>query len=105
MAKKKTAAQPISDVKAKVENLLREVIDPEVGISVVDMGLIDSIEAGKNGKTVVKFHLTSPFCPMALGLARAIKDKLDEGGINSEVILSGHAMADKVNKMLNEPKT
>lgn len=89
--------------KEKVENLLREVIDPEVGMSVVDMGLIDSIEAGKNGKTViVKFHLTSPFCPMALGLARAIKDKLDEGGIKNEVILSGHAMADKVNKMLNE---
>lgn len=96
------AAKKVTTTKEKVESLLREVIDPEVGMSVVDMGLIDSIETGSDGKTIVKFHLTSPFCPMALGLARAIKDKLDEGGIDSTVILSGHAMADKVNKMLNE---
>lgn len=90
--------------KKKIEALLREVIDPEVGMNVVDMGLIDSIETGKSGKTVVKFHLTSPFCPMALGLAKSIKDRLDDAGVKNEVFLSGHAMADKVNKMLNQEK-
>lgn len=88
--------------RKKIEGLLREVIDPEAGMNVVDMGLIDSIETNKAGKTTVKFHLTSPFCPMALGLAKSIKDKLDEAGIKNEVFLSGHAMADKVNKMLNK---
>jgi len=43
---------------------LRPVVDPEIGISVVDMGMIREIAIA--GDTVeVKMVLTAPFCPLA----------------------------------------
>lgn len=44
---------------------LREVIDPEVGMNIVDLGLIYRIEASDDEKTVrVEMTMTSPACPM-----------------------------------------
>lgn len=43
---------------------LRPVVDPEIGMSVVDMGMIREIAVA--GDTVeVKMVLTAPFCPLA----------------------------------------
>ena len=43
---------------------LRRVMDPEIGMSVVDMGMIrEVIIAG--GAVEVKMVLTAPFCPLA----------------------------------------
>lgn len=42
---------------------LQKVIDPEIGVSIMDLGLIyDVIE--KSGTINVKMTLTSPHCPM-----------------------------------------
>jgi len=43
---------------------LREVIDPELGINVVDLGLVYSAEL-EEGQARVAMTLTSPACPMA----------------------------------------
>jgi len=43
---------------------LRPVIDPEIGMSVVDMGMIREVVI--EGDTVeIKMVLTAPFCPLA----------------------------------------
>ena len=43
---------------------LQPVIDPEIGMSVVDLGMIR--EVGIEGDTIeVKMVLTTPFCPLA----------------------------------------
>ncbi|HEY9772243.1 MAG TPA: metal-sulfur cluster assembly factor [Planktothrix sp.] len=42
---------------------LRMVVDPELGISIVDLGLIYGIEI-KEGDVTVKMTLTSPACPL-----------------------------------------
>jgi len=46
-----------------VRENLRTVIDPELGISIVDLGLIYGIEI-KESNVEVKMTLTSPACPM-----------------------------------------
>ncbi|GAB3943851.1 metal-sulfur cluster assembly factor [Corynebacterium tapiri] len=51
-----------------VEEYLRDVIDPELGINVVDLGLvydiwIETSEAGAH-TAVVNMTLTSPACPL-----------------------------------------
>ena len=46
-----------------VRNLLRRIIDPEVGVNVVDLGLIYDIDAG-DGTIRIDMTMTSPACPM-----------------------------------------
>jgi metal-sulfur cluster biosynthetic enzyme len=46
-----------------VRENLRSVIDPELGVSIVDLGLVYGIEI-KDSNVVVKMTLTSPACPL-----------------------------------------
>ncbi len=48
-----------------VRERLKTVFDPEIGINVVDLGLIYRIEPSEDGKNVrVIFTLTTPACPV-----------------------------------------
>lgn len=51
-----------------VYNLLREIVDPEVGVNVVDMGLIYDVLV-QSERIEVTMTLTSPACPMGAHLA------------------------------------
>jgi metal-sulfur cluster biosynthetic enzyme len=45
-------------------NALKAVYDPEIGINIVDLGLVYGVTAD-NGNVVVDMTLTSPACPLA----------------------------------------
>jgi metal-sulfur cluster biosynthetic enzyme len=47
-----------------VREHLRTIIDPELNVNIVDLGLIYGIEIGNEGKVNVKMTLTSPACPL-----------------------------------------
>lgn len=47
-----------------VREHLRTIKDPEIGINIVDLGLIYGIDIQAEGKVVVKMTLTSPACPL-----------------------------------------
>jgi metal-sulfur cluster biosynthetic enzyme len=53
-----------------VLNVLKEVEDPEIGVNVVDLGLVYTI-AVDNGDVNVEMTLTAPGCPMHETIARA----------------------------------
>lgn len=82
---------------------LQDVVDPEVGISIVDMELIDEVNI-EGDSVSVNYHLTAPFCPpvFALMIGRDIKEKVSKmSGVNKvQVKLTGHMMADDINKQL-----
>lgn len=47
-----------------VMEAIKPVLDPEVNLSIVDLGLIYGVEIKENGKKVtVEMTLTSPMCP------------------------------------------
>ena len=47
----------------KMMKALKKVVDPEIGVSIVDLGLIYGV-VEKKGLATVKMTLTSPHCPM-----------------------------------------
>lgn len=59
--------------KRLVENKLREVLDPELGINIVDLGLIYKITTSKNNVEIL-MTLTFPGCP----LGNIIRDEINQ---------------------------
>lgn len=47
----------------KILNALQAVLDPEIGISVIDLDLIREIRFDDPGEAEVRMVLTTPFCP------------------------------------------
>lgn len=57
--------QPLSEQDiARIQEALQGVYDPEIGISVVDLGLVRKIEE-VDGEVQITMILTTPFCPLA----------------------------------------
>lgn len=49
--------------KAEVREALKKVIDPEIGINIVDLGLIYEVKVEKN-VAHIRMTLTVPGCPL-----------------------------------------
>ena len=49
---------------ADVEEAMRDVIDPELGINIVDLGLVYGISIDQNNHAVIDMTLTSAACPL-----------------------------------------
>ena len=49
---------------ADVEEALRDVVDPELGINVVDLGLVYGLTIDQNNQAIIDMTLTSAACPL-----------------------------------------
>jgi len=56
---------------------LRDVIDFEIGLDVVAMGMIREIDVTDDGVTITMI-LTSPMCPMASFMMNQVKERAAE---------------------------
>ena len=61
--------------KQDVMKVLKECYDPEIGISLVDLGLIYDVEV-KGDKVHIKMTLTTPGCPMHMMMTEDVKEKV-----------------------------
>ncbi|MGH3394289.1 MAG: metal-sulfur cluster assembly factor [Streptosporangiaceae bacterium] len=64
------------DSPALLRELLRDVIDPEIGINIVDLGLVYEARLPGDGVAVVVMTLTTPGCPLSGYLDDAIHECL-----------------------------
>jgi metal-sulfur cluster biosynthetic enzyme len=55
---------------------LRNVVDPEIGMNVVELALIKQIVLGEN-ESEVKMILTTPFCPYAGSMIAQVRDEAE----------------------------
>src|ERR1700686_3635358 len=89
--------------KTDIVKQLAQVVDPEVGVPITEMDLVDEILIDQPPGTVtVGFHLTAPFCPpmFALEIAQDIKKRLLtlDGVKDVKVPMPGHFMVNKFNR-------
>jgi len=71
--------QEINEIKDSILMALETVIDPELGIDIVNLGLIYGVEFDDpSGDTEIKMTLTTMGCPLADVLTEQIQDALNE---------------------------
>ena len=89
--------------------LLHEVIDPELGINIVDLGLLRDISVAPDGGVLVVMTLTTPACPLGPYITEEIRQLLGQvttiGDVEVEVVWSPawdpeHDMSDHAKKLL-----
>lgn len=61
-----------------LRDLLRDVIDPEIGINIVDLGLLYDTRLSGDGTAAIRMTLTTPGCPLGGYLTDAIHDTLQD---------------------------
>ena len=72
---------PAFDPQARATELaildaLRAVVDPEIGMNVVELALIKQIILGSD-QTEIKMILTTPFCPYAGAMIQQVKEQVE----------------------------
>ena len=60
----------------KVREILKNVLDPEIGISVIDLNMIKKIEI-TDKEINIDLVLTIPGCPMAVYMMESVKAEVE----------------------------
>src|SRR4026208_1290802 len=64
MSETTTATPNVADV----EEAMRDVVDPELGINVVDLGLVYGVHVDEDNVATLDMTLTSAACPLTDGI-------------------------------------
>src|ERR671931_1866153 len=100
-------SQDIQQARRLIFVELTKIVDPEIGVSIMELELVDKVDIN-TGKVNVDLHLTSPFCPAVFGfkIAQDVRDNIYKvSGIQDvKVNVSNHFMAEAINKQVNESK-
>ncbi|MDN3015104.1 metal-sulfur cluster assembly factor [Paenibacillus sp. BSR1-1] len=66
------------DLKENIMGALELVIDPELGVDIVNLGLIYNLEMDEEGKLNVTMTLTTMGCPLAGTIVDQVKRALSD---------------------------
>lgn len=80
--------QEKKEQREEIMEALREVIDPEIGLNVVELGLIRQLDIDEDDNIHVTMIMTTPFCPYApqlLEQVRVVADRHVEGEASVEM--------------------
>lgn len=73
----KADGSPLGPEEEQIMEGLREVYDPEIGMNVIELGLIRKIILDED-KVNIKMMLTTPFCPYAGTMVSTVQDRTEE---------------------------
>ncbi len=72
----------MADLKKQIRDRLQEVQDPELNISIVDLGLVYKIDVDKNKNTRIQMTLTTLGCPLFELIEKEVREKLEALNLN-----------------------
>jgi metal-sulfur cluster biosynthetic enzyme len=83
---------------------LSQVIDPEAGVDVVRMRLVEDLIVDDRGQVSYTFHPSSPLCPIAIPLSNMIQLAVAEvpGVTSQDVKVIGFALSDELTVWLKQ---
>jgi metal-sulfur cluster biosynthetic enzyme len=65
-------------MKAEIVETLRLVMDPELHINIIDLGLVYKVDVDEPGKQInVDMTLSSSYCPMGESIVSAVKNCIE----------------------------
>ena len=96
-------AEGDEELKEKIIEVLKGVIDPETFIDVITMNLIVDLKV-HDGIVDVVFRPSAPTCPLGVQLAYSVKNAIKgvEGVKKVNMTVVDFIMANELNKMLAE---
>ena len=65
------------DLVEKLKNGLSEIIDPEIGLNEIQLGLIRNVKITPDS-AIVRMILTTPFCPYGPAMIETTRQKAEE---------------------------
>jgi metal-sulfur cluster biosynthetic enzyme len=68
----------IPDMFQQVNDVLKKIIDPELGVNIVDLGLVYEISISEHQKIKIRMTLTTPGCPMSQHITGTVTCMLEE---------------------------
>lgn len=69
---------PLSFLKEQMMETLRLVIDPELHVNIIDLGLVYGIDIDADNKLVnIEMTLSSSYCPMGESIISAVKNCIE----------------------------
>jgi metal-sulfur cluster biosynthetic enzyme len=93
------------ELEQAIVERLRQVIDPETGVDVMRMRLIEELHVNnETGRVRYRFRPSSPLCPLAVHLALDIRRAVAEtpGVTEQEIEVVGYVGAGELNALLKE---
>ena len=93
------------ELKHEVTERLGQVIDPETGVDVMRMRLVEDLDVdGATGRVSYRFRPSSPLCPLAVHLVLDMRRAVAtvSGVTDQEIEVVGYVGADELNALLRE---
>ncbi len=63
-------------IESDIIETLKTIYDPEIPVSIYDMGLVYGIEVRDDGSVHIEMTLTAPGCPVAVTLPLEVEQKV-----------------------------
>lgn len=68
--------EQIHELEEKTIVVLRNIFDPEIPVSIYELGLIYEINISETGKVHILMTLTSPNCPVAESMPAQVNEEI-----------------------------
>jgi metal-sulfur cluster biosynthetic enzyme len=97
----------MNDIKRLRQTILERlstVLDPETGVDVVRMRLIEELDVDESGLVRYKFRPSSPLCPIAVPLSLMIREAIATvpGVTEQDMKIVGYVQAEELTNLLRE---
>ena len=63
-------------LQEEIIEVIKTIYDPEIPVSIYELGLIYDLETFPDGRVIIKMTLTTPACPVAESLPMEVQQKV-----------------------------